>query len=277
MLPILILFAIVTSVLSAPSHSSRHAIRSGLTPVDYPVQSCSNAPEGNYFSCTAPGEVSLDSCCYENYGVIMQTQFWDSDGTSLTNDVFTIHGLWDDTCDGSYHQYCDKSLEFSNSDDLENIIVDQFGRLDLYDAMSKYWLNSDGSSESLWVHEYNKHGTCFNTLRPACFTGSYKKHENAIAFFQKVVEVWQQLPTYKFLEKAGITPSSDSQYSLLDIQAALKQGHSGSEVYVGCENGKLSQIYYYYHVKGNVLNGEYEPIDTLTESLCPDQVWYLPK
>lgn len=270
-----------------------------LTPkhVDYPVESCSGVSEAQYFSCNAPGTVSSDSCCYENYGIIMQTQFWDYNSKYLdqvtrkrdvgavsadagVDQTFTIHGLWDDLCDGSYKLFCNSDLEFSSSDDLEDVLVNQFGRQDLYDFMLKYWISNEGGAsgaKSLWEHEYNKHGTCFNTLQPDCFTGTYTKFENAVAFFQKVVEVWSSLPTYTFLENAGIVPSTDQQYALSDVQAALAAGHDGKEVYVGCTSGAISEIWYYHEVKGNVLNGQYKATDTLTDTTCPDQVWYLPK
>lgn len=285
------LLSIASLAIAAPSCVCKPMLVSGLSPIDYPVHSCSGVDENNYFSCSAPGSVSQDSCCYENFGVIMQTQFWDynenakSDKTrkrDTPSNVFTIHGLWDDLCDESYHEFCRPELEFSDSDSLEDIIVNQFGRKDLYDVMTKYWVNTEnsnvknGGSESLWEHEYNKHGTCFNTLRPDCFSGTYKKHENAIAYFQKTVEVWEKLPTYLFLENAGITPSAEKPYSLSAIEAALEKAH-GSKVYVGCRDGNLSEIWYYYHVKGNVLTGEYKPIDSLGKTHCPSEVWYLPK
>lgn len=269
--------------------------------VEYPVESCSGQSDSQYFSCNAPGTVSSESCCYENYGIIMQTQFWDYDTSLLdkkkremyraevdsgvrkrasVEETFTIHGLWDDLCDGSYKQFCNADLEFTSSDDIEDVLVNQFGRQDLYDFMLQYWISNTGGdlgAKKLWVHEYNKHGTCFNTLQPRCFTGDYEKFENAVAFFQKVIEVWTNLPTYSFLSQAGITPTADSQYALSDVQAALAAGHDGKQVYVGCTSGAISEIWYYHEVKGNVLNGQYKAIDTLTDTTCPDQVWYLPK
>lgn len=281
------LLTLATLATAAPAGCvCKPRLVSSLNHEDYRVESCSGVNEANYFSCTAPGSVSQESCCYEDFGVIMQTQFWDYNTGSKSEgveNVFTIHGLWDDLCDGSYHQYCRPELAISDSESLEDIIVNQFGRQDLYDVMSKYWINTEnsnvknGGSELLWEHEYNKHGTCFNTLRPECFSGDYKRHENAIAYYQKAVELWETLPTYTFLENAGITPASDRSYALLDIEAALADGHDGSKVYVGCRDGKLSEIWYYYHVKGNVLTGEYKPIDSLGSTQCPDQVWYLPK
>lgn len=265
-----------------------------LTEQTYPVVSCADAAEAAYFSCLSPNTVAADSCCYENYGIILQTQFWDyntayADSSAVvkradsdTSEVFTIHGLWDDLCDGSYKLLCQPSLEFASSDNVSDIIINTFKRPDLYSTMVKNWIDTTLSSPpavaaaSLWVHEFNKHGTCFNTLLPKCFTGLYTRYENAIAFFQKVVEVWEGLPTYTFLLDAGIVPSADTQYQLSDVQSALESAH-GASVYVGCTLGAINQIYYYHEVKGNVLNGEYKATDSLETSNCPDSVWYYPK
>lgn len=264
-------------------------LQTPLNVQDYPVKLCANVPEGNSYSCSLD-LVSSNSCCYEDYGVIMQTQFWDYNPkyvgkaalSSSEPNVFTIHGLWDDLCDGSYLQNCRPDEAFTLDDDVLDIIVNDFGRQDLYDTMQKYWVNNaklnvpGGSLPELWTHEFNKHGTCFNTIQPLCFEGPYKRFENAIAFYQKVIEVWQTLPTYTFLAQAGIKPSSSKQYALSDVQAALKKAH-GHEVYVGCRSGAIDEIWYYHNVKGNILNGQYKAIDSLTKSNCPSKVWYYPK
>lgn len=293
----------------------------GLDLAPYGVESCAAASEAQYFSCEAPSAVSNTSCCYENFGIIMQTQFWDFNTTALAeansscagnptllrpnkkkagsdqvcldsvksadNDdvsqVFTIHGLWDDLCDGSYHQFCNPDLEIADSESIADLLVNDFGRRDLLDIMEKFWINNDksnvqgGGSASLWEHEFNKHGTCFNTLAPSCFTGNYTRHQNAVAYYQKVIEVWNDLPTYAFLQGAGIVPTTEGQYALLDVQAALAANHQGMDVYVGCQNNSISEIWYYHHVKGNVLEGEYMPVNSLTNSTCPKHVWYIPK
>lgn len=258
------------------------------------------------FSCevnqTVPRE---DLCCVETpNGVVMQTQFWDYapsyvNGTGPTNhttvnqdkisgmgpanNVFTIHGLWNDKCDGTYNQFCNDALEV-DATDLETIIAEQFNDRPLYNKMKQIWVNTqnsnvqDGGLETLWEHEYNKHGTCMTTLQPRCYEGNYQQYQTAYDFYRRVVEIWDTLPTYEFLANAGIYPSANQTYSLTDFQEALEQNHGG-KVYVGCVLGNIiSEIWYYHHVKGNVLTGELKPIDTLTNSTCKSsQIRYLPK
>lgn len=293
-----VLLSLATSILASPIK-----LDCVFEAETYPVQSCdlSNLP----YSCSA-NPPSGQQCCYENYGYIMQTQFWDynadylkqatsgdteaianlsmtikkSDSTAASK-TFTIHGLWNDLCDGSYKQFCEPDLELDENQDMKALIVDTFNKPDLYETMNTYWLNSgassfDGSNYSFWIHEYNKHGTCYNTLEPSCFTGDYKTHENAVYFYQKVVEVWEPLTTYQFLANAGIVPSVKEQYALSDVQQALKSKF-GKEVYIGCQDGAINEIWYYHYLKGNVLTGELKPTDALTQTKCPDQVWYIPK
>lgn len=279
---------------------------------NYPVQDCSsfieNTPDS--WSCHNTSVISSDSqCCFEDYGILLQTQFWDFNTTLLdvavngsTQEVldaeirskietfdddikstFTIHGLWNDLCNGSYNQYCQPDWEVDNAkDNLTYLIGEKFDKPELLKIMQKYWINTlksnveDQASIALWEHEYNKHGTCMNTLLPSCFVGDYQEFENAVNFFEKTVEIWSQLDTFQFLASAGIYPTVTRQYKLGDIEAALQKAH-GASVYVGCLNESISEIWYYHNLQGSVLTGTYKPIDSLANSTCKEDVWYLPK
>ena len=59
-------------------------------------------------------------------------------------------------------------------------------------------------------------------------------------------------------------------------QEALQKAH-GAEVYVGCLNNSISEIWYFYNLQGSILTGTYKPIDTTTNTKCKDEVWYIPK
>lgn len=246
------------------------------------VESCQAFYDSPYaaFSCQATQTVpSQYSCCYESTnGVILHTQFWDYDVQENADSAtqFTIHGLWNDKCDGSYEQYCNNDLEVQAAN-LDDIIGNQFNNPSLLNTMKTYWLNNAGTLESLWEHEYNKHGTCFNTIQPLCYTSNYQQYETAYDFYRKVVDVWQSRPTYQWLSDAGITPSNDQTYNLSDLQNALNQQH-GAQVYIGCtDTDAVNQIYYYYNVEGSALTGKYQAIDTITNSNCPSTVRYIPK
>lgn len=279
---------------------------------DSPVISCENYFDTiNEFSCFNTSSIpESQSCCFENWGILMLTQFWDYNADYLsiavngteaeqneleanstviqpTDDVllsFTIHGLWNDFCNGSYGQYCDPSLEiYDATDNITHVMIDVFGEQELYTYMTQHWINNVKSnveserSIALWEHEYNKHGTCMNTLLPECFTGDYTRFENVIAFYKKVVELHKNFPTEEFLANAGIVPSVKQQYKLTDVEAALADAHAGKQVYIGCLDGAIDEIWYYHNLKGNVVTGDYKPTDMIGKQGCPDSVWYIPK
>jgi ribonuclease T2 len=62
----------------------------------------------------------------------------------------------------------------------------------------------------------------------------------------------------KALSAAGITPSSSKTYTLSDIEAALSKIHDGSQAYVGCDSGSLNQVWYFFNVRGNAIDGQYD-------------------
>ncbi|KAL9078343.1 MAG: hypothetical protein Q9157_002735 [Trypethelium eluteriae] len=85
---------------------------------------------------------------------------------------------------------------------------------------------------------------------------------------------------HKWLSAAGITPSSSKTYTTAAIQSALSSNHGGHDVYLGCSNGALNQVYYYFNVKGSVQNGTFQASDPDggDTSSCPSTgVKYLPK
>ncbi|KAF3398429.1 Ribonuclease T2 [Penicillium rolfsii] len=233
------------------------------------LETCSN---DNTFSCQSSS--TTPTCCF-NYpgGALLQTQFWDTDPSTGPTDSWTIHGLWPDNCDGTYESSCDSSRAYTN---ISDILTAQ-GRTDLLSYMQDYWVDINGDDESFWAHEWGKHGTCINTIDPSCYT-NYSAQEEVGDFFQKVVDLFQGLDTYKALAAAGITPSSSKTYTLSAIQAALTTLHDGASVYLGCSSGSLNQVWYFFNVAGNAIDGQYEAVDTLTTSSCPSSgIKYLPK
>lgn len=145
--------------------------------------------------------------------------------------------------------------------------------------MDDYWVDINGANEDFWSHEWSKHGTCINTIEPSCYSG-YKAQEEVGDFFQRTVDLFKTLDTYKVcplsafhyiccsfltvcqaLSAAGITPSTSKTYTLSAIQKALTTLH-GASVYLGCSSGKLNEVWYFYNVKGNAIDGTYKAVDT---------------
>ncbi|EER30253.1 hypothetical protein CTRG_06037 [Candida tropicalis MYA-3404] len=230
-----------------------------------------SCPADSPLSCSTSGDTS-NSCCFESpAGVIELTQFWDYDPATGPANVFTMHGLWNMYCTGtSYPQSCDSSLTIDNSGStLQDIIVDQFNDQELYDNLSKYWKDINGDDHQFWAHEWNKHGTCFSTIKPSCYS-NFKTNENIYDFIKVLYNLWSSVPTYNWLESAGITPSNTATYTSSQIQNALK-GKFGKNVYFKCDsNNAINEVWYYYNVKGSLLGESFVPIDAVSSTNCPN-------
>ncbi|BCR86122.1 T2 family ribonuclease [Aspergillus chevalieri] len=235
------------------------------------LQSCpSDLPLSCHNTTTIP---SSDACCFNAPGgTLLQTQFWDYDPATGPADSWTIHGLWPDNCDGTYQQYCDTSREYKN---ITSILQSQ-GRDDLLSYMKTYWQDYEGDDESFWEHEFGKHGTCINTIKPSCYN-DYTPQQEVGDYFQKTVDLFKGLDTYKALADAHITPDSSKAYELSAVKKALASLNGGYEPHIGCSDGALSEVWYFFNVRGNAIDGEYEPTETLSETQCPDTVKYPPK
>lgn len=123
---------------------------------------------------------------------------------------------------------------------------------------------------------WGKHGTCYSTLNPSCYT-DYTPQEEVVDFFNQTTSLFQTLPTYNWLADAGIYPSSTTNYSYDDIMAALS-GPRGVNATLSCDNGALYQVEYTFNVYGSVANGQFVPEQPVGESNgCPDSIQYLPK
>ena len=71
-------------------------------------------------------------------------------------------------------------------------------------------------------HEWAAHGTCYSTLEPPCLPTSSHTGAEAVAFFERVVALFQTLPTYAWLESQGITPSTTETHTLSELNSALE-------------------------------------------------------
>jgi ribonuclease T2 len=138
------------------------------------------------------------------------------------------------------------------------------GKLDLLSYMNKYWINQGAPNTAFWAHEFSKHATCYSTFDLPCYGPSYVEHQEVAEFYETAIKYYQRLPTWKWLDAAGIRPSNSTGYSISDIQAALTTGY-GALPYTGCagpaynttdagkgslDNGKIyfDEAWYYFYV-----------------------------
>jgi len=232
--------------------------------------------------CSTTGPLSCSSnaagtCCFEAPGgLILQTQFWDTDPETGPTDSFTIHGLWPDNCDGTFEEDCDPSRDYT---DISTLLTEQ-GATTTLDFMNDFWLNDpdDGSNEELWEHEWATHGTCYSTLQVDCLPSGSPKGAEAVAFFEQVVTLFQTLPTYTWFTNQGITPSSSTTHTYAALAAALEAESGGFAPQLECDGSDLSEVYWYFNLRGSVIDGDFEMITSPFTGSCPESgIKWLPK
>lgn len=286
---------------------SQHSFNSLTSSNDYSP----NCPIDIPYSCTNDTTVN-DLCCFEYPGgILLQTQFWNYapskpnlNRTELEEELgpissFTIHGLWPDDCSGGYPQFCRRDLFIDDvyyllkSKDLnEDDPSLPISGAELLNNLETYWKSNNGNHESLWIHEYNKHGTCLSTLQPSCYERwagndnngksdkSYYKKRAVYDYFRVSYDLFKKLDSYKMLEKHGITPSNETTYSKSQILQALSSEFEGVEAHINCDSrNALTEVWYYHHLKGSILNEKFQPIPPLKSfSRCKDEgIKYYPK
>ncbi|CCK72220.1 ribonuclease T2 KNAG_0J01390 [Huiozyma naganishii CBS 8797] len=249
-----------------------------------------------------------DQCCFEYPGgIFVQTQFWNySPSRSNLNeteligelgplDSFTIHGLWPDNCMGAYEQFCKKDMFI---DDVYHLLHSKnFSKgPELYSDLDLYWKsNVVGNDESLWIHEFNKHGSCIRNIRPECYarwedlqestrgsSEAVRKQRAVFDYFNATVELFKKLNSYKILEDDGIVPSSNKTYSKLEIMNALQKGFDDKEVFINCNSqNELQEVWYFHLLNGSFLDQKFVPTDSLHNppySRCKETgIKYFPK
>jgi len=106
--------------------------------------------------------------------------------------------------------------------------------------MRKFWIDNQGRDERFWKvmavmnfmspfthttfkHEWAAHGTCYSTLQFKCLPRGSPRGTEAVLYFRRTVELFKQLPTYKWLAQQKITPSRTRTYTLSEVINALKK------------------------------------------------------
>eukprot|EP00026_Physarum_polycephalum_P015208 Phypoly_transcript_15839.p1 GENE.Phypoly_transcript_15839~~Phypoly_transcript_15839.p1 ORF type:complete len:206 (+),score=19.88 Phypoly_transcript_15839:234-851(+) len=134
---------------------------------------------------------------------------------SPESSAFTIHGLWPESKDGSYPQYC-SSKEFSTSEIS-----------DLTHTLNDVWLSADGDNSGLWEHEWDKHGTCSNL--------------EIQTYFSRSIDLQAHYNIRAALQNSGIAPGYSSRYTKSTITRAIKST-LGKTPALRCVNSALSEM-----------------------------------
>jgi ribonuclease T2 len=107
-----------------------------------------------------------------------------------------------------------------------------------------------------------------STLIPACYN-HYKSQLELIHYYLTNYKLYRRLPTFRFLEGCKIVPTNATTYTLVDLERCLTNA-TGFMPHIGCSsNGYLNEIWYYFHLKGQVRNGAFEGTNSTFKSTCP--------
>lgn len=260
-------------VLLATNLVSSVVIHPDLTSHGLFARAGSTCPSGGQQSCHNTTRVT-DTCCFETPGgLLLQTQFWDTDPSTGPSDSWTIHGLWPDNCDTTFTENCDPSRAYT---DIAGILTDA-GATETLSFMQTFWKDINGNDETFWEHEWSTHGTCYSTLNPSCLPSGSPPKTEAVDFFNRVVELFKTLPTFTFLSSQGITPTNSKTFTLSQLTSALK-AESGFTPALGCSGSTLNTIAWYFNLKGSLIDGQFVAIDSPLSSTCPSSgIKYVPK
>ena len=127
---ILIIGIIITIILllteDKPSEEDWNQYNCYIFSIFWPASSCFNKDYGNQECFDRVRELGID-------------------------DYYIIHGLWPTYRSGKYTDICNKNSEinitFNNEEYLKNL--------------TEYWPGLYSSDQTMWNHEYNKHGYCY--------------------------------------------------------------------------------------------------------------------
>lgn len=233
-----------------------------------------------HLPATCTNSTPIDNiCCFESPGgILLLTQFWDYKPAVGGPEEFTLHGLWPDNCDGTYEQSCDAQLNIRKGD-AQEIVEKKYNNAALWQQMKTSWRNLGGDDELLWIHEFNKHGTCVKTIRPECYGSAFLLGENVYDYFRVTLDLFSQYPTFEFLKQQGIVPLETATYSKKQIAEALSSKFDNKDVFFKCDyHGALQEIRYYHHLRGPLSKADFVQIDALHSSQCPENgIKFIPK
>ena len=159
----------------------------------------------------------------QNYNNLLFVQVWPGSwlhkyeiNYNFTNDYFTIHGIWPENYDGSYPQYCNKTIHF-NYNKIKYI----------ENNLTKYWTDFKNPKRFL-RHEFDKHFTCIES-------------NNIYEYFWLGLKKRTELDIYNILKKNNVIPNNNIKYDINNIKKIL-YSILLYEPIITCKNNILTEI-----------------------------------
>jgi len=136
--------------------------------------------------------------------------------TKISHANWTVHGLWPTQYGKIAPGFCNSTWKFDPK------VLDP-----IMEEMMEFWPDVEmrGQPDSLWDHEWCKHGTCATQL---------KETKDELSYFSKGCELARENPITEWLEKAGVVPADDQSYSLDQVWGAVMQGTEGTKPHIDC-------------------------------------------
>ncbi|ORX75038.1 ribonuclease T2 [Linderina pennispora] len=208
---------------------------------------------------------TTDYCCFEENGQYVLSQQW-TKGLG-TDDYFTIHGMWPNTCAGTLtpRSGCDNSRVYT---DVKARI--QKLKPALVTDMTKYWPSKGNPNDVFWNHEWKTHGTCVSTLRPQCYK-SYTEDQDIVDYFTNAMNLHKKYDYAAALKKHSIVPDNTNLVKAADFKKAINTEH-GVNVVLKCKTNPATKV--------SELNEDlntYIAIQPGSRDTCPTQFLYFKK
>jgi ribonuclease T2 len=125
--------------------------------------------------------------------------------------------LWPSYNNQSWPEFCcfDRKFDVKNLDPILPELESDWPNLEPYK-----------SSDSLWKHEWERHGTCTKTKQ--------------LDYFNNTLHFYQMFPIFEWLQKSDIIPSNNQSYELSAFNEVFK-ANLGHKVQFNCKksNSKL--------------------------------------
>jgi ribonuclease T2 len=161
--------------------------------------------------CT-PGDTSFDN-------LILVEQWPATNGISTKNNAFTLHGLWPSRTGTNVANY---PCNCTNQTFIESAVSS------IESQLNKYWISNTGDNVEFWTHEYEKHGTCAESIDSL---------STELKFMSGALQLRSQLNTVGMLQAGGITPSSTATYTIDVFEAAVDL-----RTIFHCKNSEITEV-----------------------------------
>lgn len=161
---------------------------------------------------------------------------------------WTIHGLWPEFSNNTWNQYCRK----------EPFDMEKISRLRM--NLRSYWPNllMNHTEESLWKHEWEKHGTCTNLTE--------------YEYFKKTLNLDYSFDIERWLSQATIVPDRHRTYDSKQFLTAFAHHIDPSSVVLNCEVHQHRQ--YINEIMLCFSFDEMLPIPCTVHSTCHGSIYY---